>query len=258
MTTQFARATGWNCTSCHVVPPKLNATGEAFLASGYRLPPTLEGKKPSNDYDALALWITGRHEEQASKDYRDTFVPKVEFISGGPVGASLSYFVEWRPVSLSTRPNGTLQDRGGRFEDTFVNWQPTERHGIRLGQFRGLNQYDVSRRLSISEPVLLSASLPGDPSSDARIQSLRAFSPSGRSPGISYLFQSVMGGSPADGLFHVATLPFVGELSLPLSTEAQTEASFELKPEVKGGLLETFYRRGPNSIGFHAFIDDDR
>lgn len=260
MTTQYARSTGRNCTGCHVIPPKLNAAGEAFLAGGYRLPSGLESKGPGNDdgFEAPALWLTGRHEDQTSKEYRDTFVPKVEIISGGPIGESFSYFLEWRPVSLSANPDGTLQDRGGRFEDAFFHWQFSERHGVRLGQFRSLNQYDVSRRLSVSEPILLNSSLPGEPSSDARIQSLRAFSPAGRSPGISYFFQSLMGDSPADGLFHVATLPFVGELSAPLSTEAQTEASFELEPEVKGVWLETFYRRGLHSVGLHAFLDDDR
>jgi hypothetical protein len=47
-------------------------------------------------------------------------------------------------------------------------------------------------------------------------------------------------------------------LSLPLSSEARREASFELEGPAKGVFLETFYRRGLNSIGAHAFVDNDR
>ena len=68
----------------------------------------------------------------------------------------------------------------------------------------------------------------------------------------------MQGQSPSDGLFHIATLPLVGELSLPLSKEARDEASFELQGPPKGVFLETFYRVGLNSVGVHGFIDDDR
>ena len=34
----FARKYELKCSSCHVLPPKLNARGEAFRARGYRLP----------------------------------------------------------------------------------------------------------------------------------------------------------------------------------------------------------------------------
>ncbi|MDZ4224506.1 MAG: hypothetical protein U1D33_01220 [bacterium] len=260
MTTQFARKTGLNCVACHAAPPKLNAKGEAFLARGYRMSSETADGKPFKTIDPLpvAVWVTGRHEEQMDKGYGDTFVPKVELISGGPIGNAFSYFVEWRVVSLSAQPDGTLQDRGGRFEDAFINWDFANGHALRAGQFRALGQYDVSRRLSVSEPILMSGSLSGDPSSNTRIQSLGAFSPSGRSPGVAYTYQSMGGALPSDGLFHTMTLPWVGEFSLPLSTEAQEEASFELDPSLKGVFLETFYRLGVSSVGSHAFIDDDR
>jgi len=64
--------------------------------------------------------------------------------------------------------------------------------------------------------------------------------------------------SASDGLFVFATLPFVGELSVPLTTEAHTEASFELHGELKGVFLETFYRQGLSSVGMHAFVDNGR
>ena len=64
--------------------------------------------------------------------------------------------------------------------------------------------------------------------------------------------------SASDGLYFFGTVPFVGELSVPLTSEAHTEASFELHGEVKGVFLETFYRQELSSIGMHAFIDNDR
>jgi hypothetical protein len=233
----------------------LNAGGEAFLARGYR---------PSEDRDKLptvplAAWITGRHEEQISLDFSNGYLNRVELISGGSVAdLPFSYFIEWRVGSLESRSDGSLRDRSGRFEDAFLNWELNQQNVIRIGQYRALNQVDVSRRLSVSEPVLLSGSLPGDASHDPRITSLRAFSPSGRSPGFSYQYQSISGERPSDGLFHIATLPFVGEFSIPLSSEAHDEASFELQGPPKGVFLETFYRQELNSIGVHSFIDDDR
>jgi hypothetical protein len=253
-TPQYARSTGLSCTDCHSVPPKLNARGEAFLVRGYRL----ANERERVSTVPLAVWITARHEERSPQDISKTYVPKVELISGGPLGEQFAYFLEWRVVSLDTRNDGTLRDRGGRFEDAFIDWGIADRHSVKVGQFRSLQQYDVSLRLSVSEPALFSTSLAGDPSSNPRLQSLRAFSPAGRSPGLAYNLHSVDGPDAADGLWHSVGLPFVGELSLPLSDEARREASFELQGPPKGVFLETFYRRGLSSIGAHAFIDDDR
>ncbi|HSH39795.1 MAG TPA: hypothetical protein VK993_13545 [Chthoniobacterales bacterium] len=253
-TPQFARSTGRSCVSCHVAPPKLNQWGEAFRARGYRLPND-EQLKPTVP---LAVWLTGRHEERSPGDLEKSYVHRVELISGGPLwDLPLSYFVEWRVVSLDLRANGTLRDRGGRFEDALINWELNESNAVTFGQFRSLNQYDVSLRLSVSEPVIFSGSLAGPRSPNARIQALRAFAPSGRSPGATYTLRSIGGPLPSDGLFHFVNVPFVGELSLPLSEEARREASFELEGPAKGVFLETFYRRGLNSIGAHAFVGEN-
>jgi hypothetical protein len=253
-TPQYARSTGLSCTDCHSVPPKLSVRGESFLARGYRLP--LERERTRTV--PLAVWITGRYEERLPQDLEKAYVPRVELISGGPILDRFSYFIEWRVVSLDMRNDGSLRDRGGRFEDAFVNWEINDRNTLTVGQFRALNQYDVSLRLSVSEPALFSTALAGDPSVSPRIQALRAFSPAGRSPGVAYTLQSVKGPFASDGLFHVINVPFVGELSLPLSDEARREASFELQGPPKGVFMETFYRRNLNSVGAHAFIDDDR
>ncbi|PIR21525.1 MAG: hypothetical protein COV45_01905 [Deltaproteobacteria bacterium CG11_big_fil_rev_8_21_14_0_20_47_16] len=262
-TPQYSRQTGLSCGGCHSVAPKLNQGGENFIARGYRMSPDLEvkmgGQPPSVP---LSAWVTGRHERQIAKEYDDTLLPKVELISGGSISPNLSYFAEWRPVSLSARKDGTHQDRGGRFEDLFINWLSNSgRHSVRVGQFRPLNQLDVSRRLSVSEPTALSTSLPGtgDAHPDKRVQSLRSFSPSGRSPAVAYTFQSIAGDSPSDGLSHTITLPVGGEFSLPLSPGARKDASFEFEPKLKGVFLETAYRYlGVNTLGVHTFIGNDR
>jgi len=255
-TPQFARKYDVRCNACHVVPPKLSIDGLAFAARGYRMPEELERTKA--DTWPFAVWLTGRHEDQDPKDFSETSFPKIELISGGPLGEDFSYFVEWRTVSRETRSDGSLRDRSGRFEDAFLNWKIDERSTLTLGQYRALNQVDVSRRWSISEPALFSTSLAGKPSSDKRIESLRSFSPAGRSPGLTYTFQSMAGKRASDGLFHFVTVPFPGELSIPLTSKARDEASFEWRGEPKGVFLETFYRRGLDSLGFHSFIGDDR
>lgn len=244
-----------SCIQCHSVAPKLNASGESFLARGYRPPGGVE----LGPAVPLSVWITGRHEYRSSGGPSETYIPKVELISGGPISdLPLSYFLEWRVVSLDLRDDGSLRDRSGRLEDAVLDWEINDRHSLAIGQFRPLTQYDVSLRLSVSEPAVFAAGLPGSPSANPRILSLRGFSPSGRSPALAYTLHSISGRRPGDGLFHSVTLPFPGEFSIPLSREARREASFEFESSPKGVFLETFYRRRLNSIGAHAFVDNDR
>lgn len=252
----YARRHNLGCVSCHLVPPKLNAFGEEFLARGYRLPPDQAGTVV--DTLAISAWLSGRYEDQDSR-FKKGYLNRIELIGGGPLGrGTSSYFVEWRPLSLETQGDGSLRDRSGRFEDAFVNLQAGQRGSVTIGQYRALRQVDVSRRLTVTEPTLFSTSLSGEPADDPRITSLRAFAPAGRSPGFTYQYQSVLRENASDGLFHLVTVPFVGELSLPLTSEAREEASFELRGPLKGVFLETFYRKGLNSVGAHAFLDDDR
>ena len=261
-TPQFARKHQLRCTACHLLPPKLNENGLAFQASGYVLSEQLRrrrGEADAPDFATFpfAAWITGRYEDRGSGGASDLVLPKVELITGGTIGEQWSYFAEWRIVSLSLNPDGSLKDRGGRFEDLFVQRNFGTRHALKVGQYRSLNQVDVSLRLSPSEPLLFKNGLRTDSDPDPRINSLLQFSPSSRSPSIGYAFQSVKGDRASDGLFHYVTLPFVGELSIPLSSEASETASFELQGPPKGVFLETFYRSGQTSIGGHVFYDDD-
>ena len=234
-TPQFARQHQLRCTACHLVPPRLNEDGLDFQASGYRLSDQLrrqrrvEADAPGFATFPFAAWITGRFDDQGSGGASDLLLPKVELISGGTLGEQWSYFAEWRIVSLSLNSDGSLKDRGGRFEDLFVQRNFGTRHALRVGQYRALNQVDVSLRLSPSEPLLFKNGLRTGRDPDARINSLLQFSPSSRSPSIGYAFQSVAGDRASDGLFHYVTLPFVGEFSIPLSSEASKTASFELQ-----------------------------
>ena len=253
---QFAREHQLRCGSCHELVPKLNETGLAFQAAGYVLPAedsTAAGSSSGNV--PLAAWLTGRFEDRGDGT-SDLFLPKVELISGGRLGEDWSYFVEWRVVSLSLNSDGSPRDRGGRFEDLFFQWQGSDRHSVKLGQFRLLSQVDVSLRLSPSDPLIFNNGLRTDTDPDPRVNSLSTFSPSSRSPSVSYTYQSRRGRRPGDGLFHSITLPFVGELSIPLSSEASETASFEIG-DPKGVFLETFFRTGHRSVGAHAFVDGD-
>jgi hypothetical protein len=175
----FARKYKTTCNACHMLPPKLNQQGEAFVARGYQL----EAREPVDTFP-LSVWITGQIEDSPKQDL-EGFLSRIELISGGPIKESgLYYFIEWRAISLGLRSDGTLQDRSGRFEDIFLSYQ-TGNLTTTAGQFRLLAQEDVSRRLSVSEPLAFSASLPGKMKpGDARLTRLRDFSPSGRSPAV--------------------------------------------------------------------------
>lgn len=144
------------------------------------------------------------------------------------------------------------------FEDAFLQFWLPKRIALTVGQFRMLNQWDVSRRLTLSEPLAFAAGIPGKFSSNTRLTSLRSFSLAGRAPAIRATFQAFSGGSESNGWFHELVLPFSGELSLPLGKEAKRNASFEYEARPKGFLYETYYRKGISSIGGSLFTGDDR
>lgn len=250
----FARAYGVECAQCHVSPPKLNAFGEMFAAHGYRAP-SLEPKRRTWPF---AIWLSGRSDDLPGRQATDRhrgYVNRLELISGGSPASWLTYFVEWRPVSLESRSDGSLRDRSGRFEDLYLvlSRGPGE---LTVGQFRQVSQVDVSRRLGLAEPLVLSASLPGSGTGSARERSLRGFAPAGRSPAIRGAWVRE---SSAGWRWQVAAaLPVPGELSLPLNEEAENEASNEIEWRRKGLVLETYARRGLQSWGAHAFVDHDR
>ncbi len=252
----FARRYGVPCSTCHVLPPKLNEFGEEFFARGYRFPTPRE----PNRTIPVAVWASTRGDWLSGPERSGPFVNKVELISGGPLlNGAWSYFAEWRAVSFGTQSDGTLRDRSGRFEDLFVQGDVAPGVLLMIGQFRLLSQVDVSRRLWLSEPKALSVSLPGDPATSSRLTSLRGFSQSWRSPALR--LQMHRGPEPprsADGWYAVANVAFPGEFSIPLTDEARENASLEFEETPKGAFIETYYRRGLNSVGLHTFIGDGR
>jgi hypothetical protein len=162
----------------------------------------------------------------------------------------MSYFIEWRVLSKELLGDGSYRDRSGRFEDLFVTFDVSDQAQLQVGQFRAMSQIDVSRRLFLSEPAAFSTSLPGEPDPDPRIASLRGFALSGRSPGVRAAL--------AQGEWNaVVTVPFPGELSLPLGKEAQETASLEFEGSPKGVFVEGYRRYGPDSYGLHAFFGDN-
>jgi hypothetical protein len=250
-TPQFARTYRVDCAHCHSSPPRLNEQGLRFIAMGYRL----EASQAMPTVP-VAVWNTLDGEWRHSADISRGFPGRVEIISAGPLGGTrAAYFAEWRALSQSLGGDGRLVNRSGRFEDLFVR-VPLSRGGnasLTAGQFRGLMQVDVSLRLSLSEPLVFSSSIPGpSPAARARVTSLRAFSASGRQPGVRFEYQRVSDTSAADGWFAAATLPFTGELTIPF-TDA---ASFEFEARPKGLFAETFWRSGLASIGGNVFVGD--
>ncbi|MEX2263710.1 MAG: hypothetical protein WD696_17280 [Bryobacteraceae bacterium] len=250
----FARKYNVRCAQCHLLPPTLNEFGQRFVANGYKL----DELKVEGRTVPIAAWITHRAEIDEVNDRAKAYPNRVELISSDALTPWFSYFVEWRTLSYQTTASQRLLSRHGRFEDVFVQFWLPKRVTLTVGQFRMLNQWDVSRRLTLSEPLAYSASVPGLPSNDARLNSLRAFSLAGRAPAIRATFQAFGGGSESDGWFHELVLPFSGELSAPLGNEARRNASFALEARPKGFLYETYYRKGISSVGGAVFASDDR
>jgi hypothetical protein len=253
----FSRRYNLSCQSCHVVPAKLNSFGEEFVARGYEWPAPI----PTYSTVPTAIWMSGLGQRQPGKDFVRGFFNRIEFISSGVIAESdVSYFVEWRAWSMELQSDGRFRDRSGRFEDLFFSAALTEALTVTVGQFRVLNQVDVSRRLSVSEPLVFSSALAGYSSSSPRISSLRAFSPAGRSPAVSAQYYVPLFGSArrSDGWFSLVTLPMTGEISIPLTQDARRNASFEFEAKPKGVFLESFLRRGMSSIGAHFFSGNNR
>jgi hypothetical protein len=251
----FARKYSVSCSECHVQPPKLNAYGESFRASGYRMPE----REPARTVP-FALWVSGRsdafHTEPAVSTGVAAHMNKVELISGSDLTPWLSYFLEWRLVSFEPhrRADGEigLRDRSGRFEDLFVTLFAGD-FSFTAGQFRQIDQVDVSLRLGLSEPLSLSASLPGTGGATARQRALRGFSPAGRSPAVRAGWTREL---PDNWVWtSTAAVPLPGELSVPLTAAAREEASNEIEWRAKGLVLESYARRGLLSFGLHSFLD---
>lgn len=250
----FARKYSVNCAHCHVLPPMLNEYGQRFVANGYKM----ADLERVGWTAPVAVWATHRIEVDEELGKAKGYPNRLEFISSDALTPWLSYFVEARTVSYQTGAGQRLLGRHGRFEDAFLQFWLPKRIAITVGQFRMLNQWDVSRRLSLSEPIAFSAGVGGVGSPNARLQSLRSFSLAGRAPSVRATFQTFGKGSESNGWYHEIVVPLSGEVSAPLGANAGRNASFELEARPKGLLYETYYRQGISSIGGSVFIGKQR
>lgn len=256
-TPQFARQYRVDCSYCHVAPPRLNAQGLAFMANNY----SFAGIEPMPSHATfpVMVWNTFDVERRHTADLTKGFPSRVEPISIGKIGSTrAAYFIEWRALSQSIGGKGRLSNRSGRFEDLFIRFPVTRGNSLMVtaGQFRALQQYDVSQRLSLSEPLVFSSGLPADaPARSSRLTGLRGFAPSSRQPALRLDYQRrTEGGSVADGWYMGVTLPLTGELTIPLAKAA----SFEFENRLKGLFVESYARRGTNTLGGHVFTGRDR
>ena len=252
-TPQFARQYNLECSSCHVHVPKLNAFGEEFVANNYQMK-----DRVSQSTLPLSVWLSQLSQTRQNAPEKINSIPnRIEFISAGhDEQTNTSYFIEWRALSLEILSDGKIRDRSGRFEDIFVIFELPSDFQLQVGQYRSLSQVDVSRRLSISEPLVFSSGLSGTSSNSSRLSSLRSFSPGGRSPSVRITHVKKAPDSN-EGLFSSLTIPFAGELSVPLTDDAKTNASCELEGTPKGYFVESYYRKGLNSIGLNAFFGNN-
>jgi hypothetical protein len=250
----YARKYDTRCKTCHIIPPKLNQTGEDFLARGYRF----RGEVPTRRTVPLSVWSTWRGEYNLSRERGRGLPNRVEIISGGALGKTRGfYFVEWLPVSQQVGGSNQRVQRHGRFEDIFVGL-PVGPLFVTVGQFRAMSQVDVSRRLSLSEALAFSTSVAGRPALSSRLTGLRGFSLSGRSPAVRVSHQWATERNAADGWYNSATVPFAGEFVIPLNSTVRRAQGFGFEFRPKGVLLESYYRYGMQSFGGHAFVGSDR
>lgn len=256
-TPQFARQYRIDCSYCHVAPPRLNERGLAFLANNY----SFEGIRPMPSHTTVPLmvWNTVDIERRHTANVTKAFLSRVEPISIGRIGSTrAAYFIEWRAVSQNVGGDKRLFNRSGRFEDLFIRFPITRGNSLMVtaGQFRALQQYDVSQRLSLSEPLAFSSGLPADaPARSSRLTGLRGFAPSNRQPGLRLDYQRpTKAGSAADGWYTSVTLPLTGEFTIPLANGA----SFEFENRLKGVFVESYARRGTSTFGGHVFTGRDR
>src|SRR5215472_2249422 len=87
----FAHRFGLQCEACHTVVPHLTTFGEAFLADGYRLPPSFD-RHPAMP---VALKVNVAYSSAADPSgLPKAIVDEIELLAGAPVGERLSYRFE--------------------------------------------------------------------------------------------------------------------------------------------------------------------
>lgn len=117
----FAHRFGLSCQACHTTVPHLNAFGQAFASSGFRLP-----KLRRNAIVPVAMKVNLAY----SSDADPTGLPKaivdeVEILTGGAIGNRFNYFLEQYAIDGG---------RAGRPRDMWVQYNNANAH-VRAGEF---------------------------------------------------------------------------------------------------------------------------
>lgn len=132
----FARKYRTSCQTCHVMPPRLNAFGEAFRLNGYQLPqgdadlvrdePLTMGAPEWRDLFPDAIWpgtipgmppvamrVIADYESRAHANSNFEFPHEIELLMGGTFGQGIGFFLEteWQPGS------------GALIQQAFVKYQ---------------------------------------------------------------------------------------------------------------------------------------
>lgn len=250
---QFAREYGLPCRACHEHIPKLNATGEQFVANGYRMP-GLE-RKPTLP---LTLWASeiGQYRAGAGSGAK-AVLNRAKLVSAGPVGPRGYTMMEWNPAMIDFQSDGSTRDTSGRFEDLFFGVSLDHGLGLQVGQFRIMSQIDESGKVFLTDPPAFAASVPGRKSSDARTQSLNGFAPSGRSPAIRLTKHWPKAKDSYEGAYVTAAAVFPGEASIPTTDLAQETADARFESSPKGFFVEAYEKRGLGSFGVHGFVGNN-
>ncbi|WP_323844733.1 hypothetical protein [Microbulbifer magnicolonia] len=147
---EFARTYDLSCAACHSAFPRLNAFGEHFAASNYKLPNWRE-KTLDIDDKYLALpdhapfavraqaFIQGRTAEfvdtisgetiQADSDFQSPYL--VKLLSSAPLSENLTYY--FYGIFAEKGENGSviIEDAWVRYDDVYCS-----KIGMQLGQFQ--------------------------------------------------------------------------------------------------------------------------
>lgn len=86
----FAHRYGVSCQTCHTTVPHLNATGEAFLASGYAFPNAPTGRA----FPIAVKTNLAYASEPDASGLPKAVVDEIELLTGGSAGHGGSYFAE--------------------------------------------------------------------------------------------------------------------------------------------------------------------
>ena len=158
----FAHRYGLSCEVCHTAIPHLTSFGEAFLADGFRLPPSL----PQGDAFPVAIKVNLAYSSATDPSgLPKSIVDELELLAGAPVNKHLSYRLEQYVVdggvpgrtrdawlSYTSKPTfgdpaPALQITAGEFTlplpDDPETQRDTENHYAVFDQTIGANPFDL-------------------------------------------------------------------------------------------------------------------